>query len=137
MKFNELACTQENGEVRSVIDMFIHKLIGEDLSELKIPSNITQPSSHFSLPCLESTIAHQAAWIFPFFSAVWRLFSKIVLLRYSPRVGDRIEQDVQIQFGMTKFCAKMHVGKGKPHSSLARYDPLPYRERKRGGAIAR
>ena len=37
MKFHKLACSQENGEVRSMIDVFIHKLIGEDLSELKIP----------------------------------------------------------------------------------------------------
>ena len=65
----------------------------------------------FLLARLESTIARRAAWIFPFFSAVWRLFRKIVLLRYSPRVGDRVElEDVQIQRVMAKFYAKMRVG---------------------------
>ena len=35
--------------------------------------------------------------------AVWRLFRKIVLLRYSPRVGDRVELiDVQIQRVLVK-----------------------------------
>ena len=37
MKYHELACSQENGEAQSMIDVFIHKLIGEDSSELKIP----------------------------------------------------------------------------------------------------
>ena len=65
----------------------------------------------FSLARLESTFARRAAWIFPFFSAVWRLFRKIVLLRYSPRVDDRVElEDVQIQCVMVKFYAKMRVG---------------------------
>ena len=65
----------------------------------------------FSLARLESTVARRAAWIFPFFSAVWHLFIKIVLLRYSPRVGDRIElEDVQIRRAMAKFYAQMRVG---------------------------
>ena len=76
----------------------------------------------FSLARLESTVARRAAWIFPFFSAVWRLFRKIVLLRYSPRVGDRVElKDVQIQHAMAKFYAKMNVGKGSAIGMLAEY----------------
>ena len=73
------------------------KLTSEDLNELKVSvmqvSTKLQSSNRaiFSLARLESTVALQAAWIFPFFSAVWRLFRKIVLLRYSPHVGDRIE----------------------------------------------
>ena len=47
MKFNELACSKENGEELSMIDVFIHKLIGEDLSELKIPE--MQVSASYNL----------------------------------------------------------------------------------------
>ena len=69
-----------------------------------------------------STVARRAAWIPPFFSAVWRLFRKIVLLRYSPRVGDRVElKDVQIQRAMAKFYAKMRIGKGSTIGMLAEY----------------
>ena len=65
----------------------------------------------FSLARLESTVAHRAAWISPVLSAVWHLFRKIALLRYSPRVGDRVElEDVQIQRVMAKFYAQMRVG---------------------------
>ena len=47
MKFTELACSQENGEALSMIDVFIHRLIGEDLSELKIPE--MQVSASYNL----------------------------------------------------------------------------------------
>ena len=74
----------------------------------------------FSLARLESTVALRAAWIFPFFSAVWRLFRKIVLLRYSPRVDDRVElKDIQIQCAMAKFYAKMRIGKVSTIGMLA------------------
>ena len=73
----------------------------------------------FSLACPESTVARRTAWTPPFFSAVWRLFRKIVLLRYSPRVGDRVElKDVQIQHATAKFYAIMRIGKG---STIAEY----------------
>ena len=37
MKFNRLACLQENGEMRSLIDVFMHKTRRQRLGELKIP----------------------------------------------------------------------------------------------------
>ena len=73
MKFNGLACSQENRETRSMIDIFIHKLTSEDLNEVKIPemqvSTKLQSSNRaiFSLARLESTVALRVAWIVPFF----------------------------------------------------------------------
>ena len=104
------------------------KLGGKDFCELKIPEmqvSIKLQSNNraiFSLARLESTVALRAAWIFPFFSAVWRLFRKIVLLRYSPRVDDRVElKDVKIQCAMAKFYAKMRIGKVSAIGMLAEY----------------
>ena len=112
-----------------MIHVFIHKTLqctSEDLNELKIPemqvSTKLQSCNRaiFSLAHLESTVVRRAAWIFQFFSAVWCLFRKIVLLRYSPCVSDHVElKDVQIQCAIAKFYAKMRIGKGSAIGMLA------------------